>query len=80
MSQNQEATTEVKPKTLDELQIEYNRLCNAAGDLQYKIKIHGEELEMINGRLREVNHLAKPLLEAKAKEQSEAKKEVEANG
>lgn len=58
-----------EPRALEDINKEYNQLCLKAGDLQYRIKCFGGELENINHALLQVNQEA-----AKRKELDDAAK------
>lgn len=60
-----------KPRTMQELQGEYQGLCTKAGDLQYKIWALKKDLELVNDTLRNINFEA-------VESQNQAAKDVEA--
>lgn len=61
------------PRPLSEIQSEYQQLCLRAGDLQYKRDAMLRDLNVINGRLRDVNLEAASL----QRTEEEAKKTTE---
>lgn len=46
------------PRGMEEIQKEYNQVCNQAGDFQYRIKVMKNDLNQINQKLMELNHEA----------------------
>ncbi len=42
-------------KTVEELQVEYTKLCSKAGHLQYQISTLSDELKTVNETLRSLN-------------------------
>lgn len=46
------------PRSMEEIQLDYQRMCANAGQLQYQLRIQSKELEMINQRLEAVNNEA----------------------
>ncbi len=47
-----------EPRALDEIQREYQELCNKAGQLQYQSVVIAKELEDINEQLFAINYEA----------------------
>lgn len=64
-----------KPRTVADIQAEYQGLCTKAGHLQYQVHALSADLEVVNSALRELNIEASNL--HKAEEESKAKAEGE---
>jgi hypothetical protein len=69
---------EKKQRTMDEIGGEYQQLCVRAGDLQYKIRIFGKDLDTINKQLEALNFEAAAVQAESLKKAEEAKKAAEA--
>lgn len=68
-----------KPRTVQDIQGEYQGLCAKAGHLQYQISALSADLKIINDTLKELNLEAFKLAgEAKKKADEEAKTAAEA--
>jgi hypothetical protein len=61
---------ENKPRTIPEIQQEYQSHCLRAGDIQYRITQYQSDLDLVNNRLRDLNIEAAQI---KAKETEDAK-------
>jgi len=67
---------EIEKLSMEETQAKYNQLCAEAGDLQYKISMLGERIDIINDILEGLNTHAAELIKAKkTEEEKEVKSE-----
>lgn len=68
--------TKAKPeRTLQDIQQEYNGLCNKAGHLQYQIFTFKKDLDLVNSALRDLNFEAAALQANTAKKAAEEAQE-----
>jgi len=58
-------------RTIEEVQKDYGVLCAQAGQLQYQLFVFEKDLEIINGKLRELNFEAAAINGKKAEEKKE---------
>lgn len=63
-----------KHRPIDEISKDYGQLVYKAGDLQYKVSIFSEELDLVNKEIKELN------LEAAAAQRAESEQKEAANG
>lgn len=65
-----------KPRSIPEIQVEYQNLCLKAGQLQYQVAALNKELEIVNDAIRDLNFEAA----ASKKAEDDAKAASEAKG
>lgn len=58
-------------RSVDDVRIEYSKLCTKAGHLQYQITTLSKELEVLNGSLRDLNLEAAKLASEEKKNDSQ---------
>jgi hypothetical protein len=74
MSESKEKT----PRSIGEIQAEYQSLCTRAGDLQYKVFIFSKDLELVNASLKDLNFEAAAAHSRDVKEKAKADEEAKA--
>lgn len=72
--------SEEKERTLDDVNFEYTRVCNEAGDIQYKIVCFKEELKARHKKMRELNTEGLAIMKAKKEKEEAPKLEVVCDG
>ncbi len=67
-----------EPRQLAEIENEYARAANQAGQVQYQLFVYGKELEVLNEKMLELNREGKARkdLDAKANPEKEENKDV----
>lgn len=69
---------EKAPRSIGEIQAEYQSLCTRAGDLQYKVFIFSKDLELVNASLKDLNFEAAAAHSRDVKEKAQAEEEAKA--